>query len=267
MKKRLIYHLFLPSLEKKENFNNTNARKTEDIVKMLNLHIACLHHYSKVFDDAIFVIAKESGITDDEVGEIERRIIMCGFHNVNFIVRNNNVSRGEGETYRDFAIGDKEYDGLTFYYHTKGLTHEFSDSMIDWATALWFFNLEYVNEIETALTDERFNYVTSGIFQVSDYEDKRNFIYSGNALWYNNKRLQSILSEKPRSVFNIDSRWWCEAFVGKVVPSSMAHSIGNFTTEWDDYHNAIDHIRRCVDNVRLEKYLEFKNNVALNWEE
>ena len=41
------------------------------------------------------------------------------------------------------------FDGLTFFYHTKGITHAFTNSMVDWATVLYFFNLEYAQLIES----------------------------------------------------------------------------------------------------------------------
>ena len=157
MKKRLIFHWFIPNKETNVAFSNTNKRIPDDIGKFECLHLNCLRHYAKMFDTATFVISREKGVSDNMVNLVEKCIVDCGFFNVRFILVENDAHLGECPMWKKLVIENEEnFEGLTFYYQTKGITHEFSNSMVDWATALYFFNLNYINEIETALTSEDF---------------------------------------------------------------------------------------------------------------
>ena len=257
MKKKLVFHWFCPNEGMDGNtFSNTNKRSTPDIVKYFTLHEKCLKRYSHIFDEATIVFAKEDKVTDEQIEALKAEIIRLGLKNVTFVVRDNNAN-GECDTYRDFVVNEDDFDGLVFYYHTKGMTHKFEGSMIDWVLALYFFNLEYIDDIETALK----THVISGIFKVSDHEDGRDYIYSGNAFWFDNKKFHEKINAADPKLLMINNRWWCEGFAGKVVPSNKAHSIGNFLTKWDDYKECLDHIKRCVGEDRTDKFLEFKNEI------
>ena len=255
MKKRLVYHWYIPNVI------------TEDIEKYLQLHKNCLRYYVNVFDEAVFMFAKDAGVSDETVGKTINDIISIGFKQIRFFVKENDASR-EANTFMQLCADTLEMykDDVTFFFHNKGLTHEFSETISDWNAALYYFNLENVDLIINAITqdDEKF---TSGILLTNNnrFSCKYHWVYSGAAYWMNNGKILKYLKDNNIEL-GPEERRSAEEFFGSIFDISHAHSIGNvFVDSWGDYRDFLNyHLRAIIDEESVNRFIEFRNRVALN---
>lgn len=273
MEKRLVFHWFITNKKLNGNFSNTNKRHISDVEKFEKLHLNCLKAYSKIFTSATFIISREEGVTDDEIIDLQKKIIDCGFLTTRFVVVDNDSIYGECYTWKKYVIENEEnFSGLTFYGQTKGITHEFSNSMTDWAIALYYFNLEYANNVFFNLTNPESKCISSGIFLIrgnddphSEYEVDYHHIYSGNMYWLNQDRLSLWYKENGKSPedYQIKNRWSAEAYFSHTLPPEYVNSIGGVLDKCDDYKDCISHIFSTVNPEAIKGFLDFKYNVAL----
>ena len=275
MKKRLVFHWFVANKRNVGTFSNTNKRNLRDVERFEALHLNCLKHYSSVFDCATFILAYEPGVTIEDVCELEKKIVACGFLNVRFIVVPNNDFYGECLEWKKIVLENEEhFDGLTFFYHTKGITHEFTNSMVDWTTVLYYFNLEFAKIACEAITNKGSKFVTSGIFLVAGPDDGNthgydvdyHYFYCGNASWLNYERLKAYYDSVGKKLedYKVENRWSSESFYAHAIPLEYAHSVGATATgHVDDYKDCNTHLLSTVGKEAIKGYSDFKYNVAL----
>lgn len=180
--------------------------------RAIKIHFKCLKKYCNVFDNALFIISVNDITNIKLISDIEHDLINCGFNNISFKIHQNDVYC-EANVFKEEIVNKlNEYEGITFFGHTKGVsnyTEETKDSMDEWITSMYFFNLEYTKNIEGYLAfDVSLFY---GHF-LSRHLDGL-FYYNGTFFWINTKKLYHH-----KNVFNIhddenvDGRGYAELY-------------------------------------------------------
>lgn len=253
MKKRLVFHWFIPRII------------TEDVEKYFNLHLNCLKHYADVFDECDIIIAKDIDASEN-VARVRNNLIETGLKNIHFYEKDNDDSR-EVNTFVHFCILrlPKQRDEITFFFHNKGLTHKFEQTIIDWNCALYFFNLENVDVIIDAICHNNKKMVSGILLTENDrFGCKYHWVYSGTALWMNNDKIAEYISTN-NIVLGPKELHSAEEFFGNICDMSYAHSIGDvFVDSWGDYRDCLNyHIRAIMSEYYVNKFISFRDNIAL----
>lgn len=239
--KRLLFHFFA-------------FRGMEDFISY-HIHMKCLEHYCHVFNEAIFVICVNDTNDTELIHSVESSLMNMGYDkNVKFIVKENTPFQESDTFYNELALKLGDYDGLTFFGHTKGFGNEMEarsksskitmedmeKSIFYWIVGLYYFCLSNIEEIENYLyhTAEPTSY---GAFKTKrdDIDTKYKWIYSGTFMWLNTQKLKHIIYLGKEKLPPFYNRYYSEQFCSEVIPFNDSRSFmnayvancGNFYTE------------------------------------
>lgn len=266
VKKRLIFHFY--------------AGKDYRTNRAVLIHLECLKHYHKVFDEALFCVAVDDVNDSELITSVETDICKCGFKDLHFKVVQNDIYR-EARTFYDEIIAKIDVlDGMTFFGHTKGYTNykdlpyfATSDKLDSWITGLYYFSLEFASEAELHLFGQPFFNVFYGSFLTYCEKDSYNksFIYySGTFFWTNALRLLKNTKEMPL----LDDLGYAERFpscfftVDDFYNRTMNSLSGygyymTFTTNL--YYRIDEVIREFLNNEKdYNKFLNYKTKILAN---
>lgn len=180
---RLVYYLWVPN----DGFN-----------WVMDIHWKCLEYYHSIFDDALFIISSDSG-NDENVIFAVNKVKSLGYKNLQIRFVENKVERES--FYVKEEIFDKlgEYDGLTFFAHSKSLSSSYynwpAEEVLTWIIGMYFFNLNYIANVKNLLINE--NYFSYGFYFIEgDWITSRySWIYSGTFYWLNEKKIKDYIVE------------------------------------------------------------------------
>lgn len=237
IRKRIVFHLYV-----KEGWNTLLSNQ---------IHFLCLRHYGHLFDDAIFIISLDDVNNNELITEVQLKLLTLNLPlNIEFKITKNNHFR-EAETFKQEIVEKLgEYDGLTFFAHGKGMTNLdicTKEQVILWVSALYFFSLEYIEEMEYILTEGRqFSY---GPLLVSIDEQtlgeeyflpsfprekflertkmtlgKYRYFYMGTFFWLNEKTIKEYIEKNNLKLPLFSDRWYAENFFSNIFPLSFALS-------------------------------------------
>lgn len=231
MKKTLIYHLYVNDTV----FDNKNYI----------IHKECLKHYIHVFEKIIFYISIEDYVDNliitDAVSWVND--ICKGKEHVIKIRKATTLC--ESECFKEEIINniDSHKDEFIFLGHSKNVTRLHKDlslisksgyngcdvipqSIIKWAVANYFYNLNFIDEMERKLNGcplptELFygSFLTSP--NISFYENKfsnniGNCMYLGSFYWINANGFKNYIKKYPNSLPEVNDRYFFENFPGVI---------------------------------------------------
>lgn len=207
MKKRLIFHFYL-----RHGWENFLTVQT---------HIKCLKYYAHIFDEALFVIGRDSKCTDEDIKNFQKLIIKIGFMNVRFKVTENTVLR-ESKTLKE-EVFDKleELDGITLFGHSKGVGNEMwgcdIESVTTWIMGLYWLNLTSMWEVEGYLGS--IHTCTYGAFLNQDEAHlcEHKWIYSGTFFWINTQKLARYMKLNHIKIRQCYDRFFSEYVLGDIL--------------------------------------------------
>lgn len=214
--KRMVFHFYLT-----EDWDTNFANR---------IHFKCLSHYTKLFDEVKIVIA-----VDDEnrhlVNDVKKKFIDCiKSETLTFKVVKNDYYC-EGGTFKT-EIVDKldSYDGLVFFGHNKGVTcmstkGDFNeDSLALWITAMYFYNLEFSDDVEKKLLVDAVRTIY-GVFLMKGewFKNASHCFFSGTFYWLNPGRVKKWSLKLPE----IYDREYAEWFPGEVFGEEITYYLGS----------------------------------------
>lgn len=257
---RLIYHFYA--------FDGMQNSPT------CELHFACLSEYAKIFTESFFVISVNDVENYGLIDYVKGRLVDCGFHNnVNFIVKKNGEWQETETFYEMVAKKFGELDGLTFFAHSKGVGNEKEgifnmDEIHQWIIALYFLNLNYVNEAVQCLIRSPFM-MSFGALKCSweDIENKYKWIYSGTFFWINGQRIAAMMERNNIKLPTPHNRYYSECLLGDILTldiQSTSHDAwylyGDDCQRW--YNMASTYIPNYLHSDKdFEEYNTFKDKV------
>lgn len=258
MKKTLVFRFFVPS-EYKENI-------------AIRMHFESLKRYSHIFDSAIFSICFEN---DDmsRAAEVEKDIMDCGFvKDVRFVLEENSPFT-ESIAIKKYILDRlEELDGLVFFGHTKGVTNvkTFSydvDSKLKWVYSLYFYNLEFIDDVERNLI-----YCTPYIATFygalrTTMDECKHFHYPGTFYWINPKGLYNDVNSGLVTIPKLANRSFGESLPIIYETSDTCHAVACYGQRWmywyDLYHGNMDAVIKLFGEYDLfyRKYNEIIDNI------
>lgn len=273
--RRLIFHFYIEDnwLEKVTN----------------KIHLLCLKHYAHIFDDVIFVISVDDINNYELIHSFEMAVLDLGFTpNISFKIVENTYLR-EARTFYDLiAKKIEEYDGLTFFGHSKGTsnlkTYDISEVSL-WVLALYYFSLEYYEEATLLLTDGRelsfgpllneingmdIEITEEGVIPRKLFIEKTDmtlgeekYLYMGTFFWLNGRSIYEYMRKNNKEMPMLTDRWYAENFCANIFPIQFAFSHkGRFVKNYLQEGSEIDALINLVTTEEeKENFNEFKNNI------
>ena len=218
MKKTLLYHLYCG-----ENFDTNPANI---------MHLLCLQQYVRIFDEAIFVISLDDIKNFKLIKEALMWIMKLGFNGKMTIKTQENTGLYEVETFKnEFLNNYEKLDGMVFFAHNKGTTNimkdgEFNINVARWICGMYFYNLQFINEVEGFFTGTlRAPEVFYGTFLSSFSKERQSYVhampnnisgleYCGTFYWINMPKYKNCRKMGTVKDVEADSRFFAEEYPG-----------------------------------------------------
>lgn len=279
-KKRMVFHFYINS-----GWENSITNK---------IHLKCLELYGYIFDEIVFVINIDDVNDIETIKKFQLKMLDLGLTpRMSFKVVENHYLRDSKTFYDEVVLNMDKYDGLTFFGHNKGLTNiNIMDKEVvsRWITSMYYFSLEYINEVIYLLTDGRemsygpllVNIDDKYLPQTLDNGDdksvflersnvvlgKNKYFYMGTFFWLNTMVLNDYISRNNIELPKLCDRWYAENFCANVFPMGFAYSHnGIYVTNYINGGEDIDVlIRKITTEEEYNAYSEFNNYVINNVE-
>lgn len=196
MKRHLLYSIY----PRKDN--------PEWILNILELKL-----YADIFDNCTFIL-REDNTTVDDISFISN-LLNSSFKNISLFSLENNIKLGETYGFLDYLGGIIYVEGITFYAHSKGVTHksgEQLDAIRQWRQQMYTANLHNMQLTELALS----THVCAGAFRMIGGWPQFPFspwCFAGNFWWINNAKL---LEKDWRTIGN--DKYAVEGYLGRIIP-------------------------------------------------
>lgn len=275
-KKRMIFHFYID-----ENWYDSITNR---------IHLECLKRYAPIFDEVIFVLSLNDKNNFELIRSVELELLSYNFTpNISFKIVENTYLR-EAKTFYDLIASDLDgYDGLTFFAHGKGITnlknYEIENVLI-WITALYFYSLEFPEDVVHSLTDGRelsygplLNIIIPEEIEVTEegVENKKKFVnrinvflgkhkyaYTGTFFWINGKCINEFMKKNDIELPVLSDRWYAENFCSNIFNVDFAYSYKggmckNYLQEGAEIMSLV--CNSCGDRESIVWYEEFKNNI------
>ena len=261
VKLKFIYYLWVP---------------VNGFSKMMDIHWNCLEQYSHVFDETLFLVACDDKKNENVFFAIDK-IKSLGFKNLEIKIVENLPSRESFYVKREIFDHLDNFDGLTFFAHTKGVSEydsQFSLNNISaWISSLYFFNLSFIDDVKDKLINEK--YLSYGTFgQDGDFiTTKYKWIYSGTFFWINGTKLKKFIDENNIKIPTLYD--WTTNIIFKDTPKMYSENILSSIYDLDyayfkqtdlhqiSYYNILEAIEKLYNKDELEQFYDFYHNIAL----
>jgi hypothetical protein len=205
------------------------------VMKIYNAHYMMLKDYSRIMNEMVFIIT-HNNLSNNVLNKIKTRLLfecqLC--KSITFIVEKNIPQFREGIIFKKYVI-DKlnDYDGLTFWAHSKGVTNKTNinnlTNTLKWLYMMYYSNIIWFHEVQLKL-DDKSDYISYGTLY---YKDRRhnlthNWFYSGSFFWLNTKKLYKYIQDNNIDITdfvssNDENLLRCaEIFVGQVIDEKYA---------------------------------------------
>lgn len=197
--KKLVFHFYV-----------TEDWATNEVNKA---HFLCLEYYSHIFTDALVCICtdKENEHLVPSVRAKFASILKCGSVTLKTV---ENSLYCEAATLKAEVV-DKAADieGLVFFGHNKGISKMSAldgynmDSLLVWICAMYFYNLEFLDEVEHELCADFVKTFYGAFLMYADFINNASHTwYSGTFYWVNCGRL--IKWGKTPKIFDREYAEW-----------------------------------------------------------
>lgn len=195
--------------------------------KMYDVHFFNLKNFRHCFDCCTFWISlKDFGDENQRFAtEIIKTLMSIGYtENTEFKIVKNDDFREATCFYEEVAEKIKNGDNeLIFFSHSKGLSNEINESLLQWICAMYYFGLNFIDELSFwFLSGNTMNSCFYG-FPFSHikgcYLTDYNYFYAGTMYWVKTERVRRVLFNNKKNIEGISDRWYAETFPGNHVDS------------------------------------------------
>lgn len=252
IKKRLVFYFYTF-----KNFRDNRANQ---------LHLKCLKHYSRIFDEALFVISLDETDDTNLIFETQVELLKCGFKNIQFKIHKNGPYREAQPFYNEIVKNLRYLDGITFWGHNKGTTNynregAEQESIDAWILGMYYLNLEFIDEVEKSLCDDVCRFYGAFLTDCTD-TDWRCFAYLGTFYWINGASVwdDSVLG-RIQLPLTCHQRGFAEELPGLLYGREhLASHDGIFLYKYDAYTET--HIRiNFLLSENMAGYENFKKDI------
>lgn len=230
MTKKLVFYFYL-------NYEN----KDSDIYKF---HLKCLEHYAHIFDEMLFVLSVDN-IHTDLIHEWEEKLIKLHRKGtISFEVHLNNEFR-ETDAFKRHVVDNLGEEKLVFFGHGKGITNIENypaEAIYKWIAGMYFYNLNFMKEVEDALINHKFMSYGSFLTQNKDEQTKYDWYYIGTFLWLNSGKIKNYIENNFVNLPSYCDRFYDEEFLANIyeswpAPYAYSHNKAYLRNATDYYHH------------------------------
>jgi hypothetical protein len=262
MKRRLIFHFFV--------FNGFLDNRA------IKIHLKCLKKYSSLFSESLFVLSVSDDASNDDVITAEKAIVECGFvSNVTFIIEKT-TPYCEARTFYDYIVKTlDDYDGLTFFGHTKGTTNYkpgMSREAIDsWIVGLYFLSLDDVTDVEYNLISRAtgepslfYGSCAMALDNIASYDSA--VFYSGTFYWLNGAHIKKYIQDNNMTVPMLNTRYYAERFPTYVAKWENEKNLYSYKTNilfFSDSYAEMNNLISFLCEDKFDKFNELLNEIKL----
>ena len=265
MKKRLVFFIY----------TDVNYKGS----KIYDLHFENLKRYSNLFDaTTLYFSLKEINDENMElVKEYTKRMVDCGYVKELETKIRLNTNMREVDCFREEVISriNNHVEEIVFFTHTKGLSNELNESLFRWINGMYYFSLNFSDEMETrmiyrAIPDTfRGGCVVFGFplleSNIEPYLKNKHF-YAGTIYWINCAKVahyNRCFGINPDKDYIISTRCFAEEFPGDhfiapILGQHGCHGVNekfslysHFDDELEMFYNSYD---SQEDRVNFDAY-------------
>lgn len=187
------------------------------------VHLKCLEKYINNFDEAVFVVTYDNG-NENIALEARKAIGALGFRGELTIKMRENTLYREAVTFKEEVV-DSDFEGLTFFGHTKGITNVYIDDIdirdvFQWVFGMYYVNLDAFSEICENLI--KFSAFAHGYLPLKSEADcpysKYHWAFMGSFQWINMPLLKEYVRNNGIEMPVLNSRFYAETFLGNLIP-------------------------------------------------
>lgn len=217
MEKRLVFFIFVDAKYKDKKFYELHLYNLE---KYINCFDCCTFHLSfKEFSDENMMFANEI---------IQRITKFAADKKLEFKFRKNTEFR-EADCFEEEVISriKNETKEIVFFGHARGLSHDFNESDLMWITSMYYFNFEFISEVNRHFIDvtSRPQKLFYG-FPLSDCDafrvEKFNWFYPGTFYWIKCDSVKYFSDLYSFPLYDKHDRCFAEDFPGCSFPINFA---------------------------------------------
>lgn len=248
----------------------------------IRLHLACLKYYSYIFDDVVIVISTDDEQNKPFLDDVKKILVeTITVPSITLKMAKNTPLR-EATTFLDEVV-KSDYDGITFFGHSKGITNIVNplykhDYIVDWILGLYWIPLHFADEAERCITfsTQLRNSFFFGPFPCVERDGSvfEKTAYEGAFYWVNMNSVKHEFYLKGLELPKICTRLYAEEFPGYVCKElnifqgtyeGMRQYVGVFDMygKRDDEYSPLESIKfQCMQDQNLiQNYLEFKQKI------
>ena len=207
MNKKLIFSFYI------------NENYEDEINK---IHLRCLDYFKSCFDEVdVSFIVDEGYVLGYLLDAQEKFLRMFGGKNISFSIVPNNEYR-ESRVFYDKIATRLKHEDLVFFGHNKGISNVLKydrEQIYYWVTAMYYFSLFDVAEVENRLVNEK--YYCYGSFLTKNEEPEKcnryGWYYIGTFFWLNCKKLWQYMVNNEIELPVLSDRFYSEEFLGNII--------------------------------------------------
>ena len=247
VKRRLIYVMYIdPTIN---SFNDSVAYKVH--LKTLKR----IFSYRNAFSEVIFIITVDD-FDNPLVKDLKYKIssLFINIKNFRIIVEKNDPYHREGKMFKKYVLGKlDDYDGITLFFHTKGLDNKWKDKFpFAWVLGQYFFNtISQKLYIHNFIKDD--HKLLLGWPYIKN-ENQRQWLYAGACYWMKCQEISKYLQEHPQEFEDrLETRTLAEFyFLTRIEQSRADYPLSNIIKDDITLYGSYD----INDNVSFVSYLQ-----------
>lgn len=208
----------------RENFNS----------KINKLHFICLKMYKNIFDNIIICINIDDIYDTFFIRKIQNKFLNVFYKegdinpDITFKIRQNDEYKESLFFYEEIVNKLNEHDMVFFAYNKDLYTdEEHKENLYHWIVSMYYHNLKNIKKVTDSLYYKYF--VSYGVFLIKTHtqftdeidNDKPFMYYSGAFQWLNCKKIYNIIKRTGIEIPKLDSKSYCELFMGSILMNRM----------------------------------------------
>lgn len=231
------------------------------------LHLRCLEIYSHIFDEMLFVLSLDDVNDLETIRTFQDRLLKLHTKGtITFSIVKNNELR-ESATFKREIVDKMPEEKLVFFAHNKGVTNindYEKDSILYWIVGMYFFSLNYMDEVETLLVQRPMMSYGSMLTKNTESSIKYHWAYIGTYFWINSGILYDYIKHFNIELPHCTNRFYDEEFLGNVYPIdyyAKSHGCRYILEGVNYYLHAREYIEIIYGTAGLDEFNEFYDKI------
>ena len=261
MKKRLVYFMFV-DYSQRDN-------------KMYLVHFYNLKNFRHCFDCCTFWLSLKDFSEENQkyATELIKKLMEIGFlDNTEFKIVKNDEFR-EAPCFYDEVVGRIEggENEWIFFAHSKGITNNINESVLQWVCAMYYFGLNFEEELTYQFCHLEVPRAAFYGFPFSYYEKidliDNDYLFVGTMYWIKTAQVRRIINANKGKIEKVADRCYAEDFPGNHVEPAYCKTHRGYAVIhngfYDNFPAALSEYfeRSNTPEEEINGFYEYYNNM------